>query len=176
MRIRSSSTGLNVTTDRAGQLSPGTNLQARGRSGDGVGGLLRFRCPPARLDRSFVGDGVHRRDHGCHDRGRTGRTTIQSSSYQRTADGWDRYLTANPNVRVQNPGDYSYSPPRHPPVQSNLCTVVSRCGCVNLYTDALPREFAEMCADPESPTSMILRDRDLATPEDPSYVFETCPR
>ncbi len=44
------------------------------------------------------------------------------------------------------------------------------------YTDALPRDFDEMCADPESPQSMILRDRDLATPRDPAYVFETCPR
>ncbi len=44
------------------------------------------------------------------------------------------------------------------------------------YTDALPREFAEMCADPESPQSMILRDRDLATPDAPGYVFEACPR
>lgn len=42
------------------------------------------------------------------------------------------------------------------------------------YTDALPRPFAEMCADEESPASMVLRDRDLVTPTDPAYTFETC--
>jgi len=42
------------------------------------------------------------------------------------------------------------------------------------YTDELPRTFAEMCADEESPTSMVLRDRDLRTPADEGYVFETC--
>ncbi|MBT2483469.1 MULTISPECIES: endo alpha-1,4 polygalactosaminidase [unclassified Microbacterium] len=42
------------------------------------------------------------------------------------------------------------------------------------YTDALPRPFAEMCADEESPASMVLRDRDLVTPADPAYAFETC--
>lgn len=43
------------------------------------------------------------------------------------------------------------------------------------YSDELPRSFAEMCADERSPTSMVLRDRDLLTPEDAGYVFETCP-
>ena len=42
------------------------------------------------------------------------------------------------------------------------------------YTDDEPRDFAEMCADPDSPASMILRDRDLVTPDDGSYVFRTC--
>lgn len=42
------------------------------------------------------------------------------------------------------------------------------------YTDELPRSFAEMCADPDSPASMVLRDRDLTTPDDPSHVFELC--
>ncbi|CAH0206459.1 hypothetical protein SRABI76_02150 [Microbacterium oxydans] len=42
------------------------------------------------------------------------------------------------------------------------------------YSDQLPRAFAEMCADPESPASMVLRDRDLVTPDDEAYVFETC--
>lgn len=42
------------------------------------------------------------------------------------------------------------------------------------YSDELPRSFAEMCADAESPASMVLRDRDLVTPDDPAYVFETC--
>jgi hypothetical protein len=42
------------------------------------------------------------------------------------------------------------------------------------YSDELPRGFAEMCADPDSPASMVLRDRDLVTPDDEAYVFETC--
>lgn len=42
------------------------------------------------------------------------------------------------------------------------------------YSDELPRSFAEMCADEESPASMVLRDRDLVTPGDAEYVFETC--
>lgn len=43
------------------------------------------------------------------------------------------------------------------------------------YTDELPRTFEEMCADPDSPPLMILRDRDLRTPDSDAYVFETCP-
>lgn len=42
------------------------------------------------------------------------------------------------------------------------------------YSDELPRSFAEMCADPASPASMVLRDRDLLTPDDDGYVFTTC--
>ncbi|WP_223622335.1 endo alpha-1,4 polygalactosaminidase [Microbacterium sp. EST19A] len=42
------------------------------------------------------------------------------------------------------------------------------------YTDELPRPFAEMCVDGESPASMVLRDRDLLTPADEGWVFETC--
>lgn len=42
------------------------------------------------------------------------------------------------------------------------------------YSDELPRSFAEMCADEDSPASMVLRDRDLVTPDDDAYVFETC--
>ncbi|MGH3691760.1 MAG: endo alpha-1,4 polygalactosaminidase [Microbacterium sp.] len=42
------------------------------------------------------------------------------------------------------------------------------------YADELPRPFAEMCADDDSPASMVLRDRDLAAPDDPAYAFETC--
>lgn len=42
------------------------------------------------------------------------------------------------------------------------------------YTDELPRSFAEMCADDESPASMVLRDRELVTPRDDGYAFETC--
>lgn len=43
------------------------------------------------------------------------------------------------------------------------------------YSDELPRTFAEMCADEDSPASMVLRDRDLLTPADEGHVFETCP-
>ena len=42
------------------------------------------------------------------------------------------------------------------------------------YTDELPRPFAEMCADDDSPASMVLRDRDLLTPADEGYMFEAC--
>jgi hypothetical protein len=31
-----------------------------------------------------------------------------------------------------------------------------------------------MCADADSPASMVLRDRDLLTPDEPGYAFETC--
>ncbi|WP_101848338.1 endo alpha-1,4 polygalactosaminidase [Zhihengliuella sp. ISTPL4] len=43
------------------------------------------------------------------------------------------------------------------------------------YTDQLPRPFAELCADPDTPASMVLRDRDLVTPGDEGYVFAACP-
>ncbi|KAA9087378.1 endo alpha-1,4 polygalactosaminidase [Microbacterium radiodurans] len=42
------------------------------------------------------------------------------------------------------------------------------------YTDNLPRDWAEVCADPATPRSVVLRDRDLTTPGDPDHVFETC--
>ncbi len=42
------------------------------------------------------------------------------------------------------------------------------------YTDQLPRSFADVCADPETPVSTVLRDRDLVARGDPSYAFETC--
>lgn len=42
------------------------------------------------------------------------------------------------------------------------------------YTDELPRTFAEMCADDESPASMVLRDRELAPSGQEEHVFETC--
>lgn len=44
------------------------------------------------------------------------------------------------------------------------------------YTDALPRSFPEMCADPDVPGSVVLRDRPLSTPDDPQYVYERCQR
>jgi hypothetical protein len=43
------------------------------------------------------------------------------------------------------------------------------------YTDQLPRPFAELCADPDTPASTVLRDRDLVTPDDEGYVFAGCP-
>lgn len=42
------------------------------------------------------------------------------------------------------------------------------------YTDALPRSFAEMCADQASPEAMILRDRNLVAPDQTGYRFERC--
>lgn len=42
------------------------------------------------------------------------------------------------------------------------------------YADELPRPFAEMCADADAPSSLVLRDRDLVTPDSADYVFETC--
>nr|WP_237466968.1 endo alpha-1,4 polygalactosaminidase [Leucobacter chromiireducens] len=44
------------------------------------------------------------------------------------------------------------------------------------YTDELPVPFAEMCADPEAPEAMVLRDRLLSVPGDPGYAFANCPR
>lgn len=43
------------------------------------------------------------------------------------------------------------------------------------YTDQLPRPFAELCADPDTPASTVLRDRDLVTPDEEGYVFAGCP-
>lgn len=43
------------------------------------------------------------------------------------------------------------------------------------YTDNLPRSFDEMCADPATPASVVLRDRDLVAPSTPGYHFELCP-
>ena len=64
------------------------------------------------------------------------------------------------------------------------CAVYVECGAYTAvygehvvdieYADALPRPFAEMCADDDSPASMVLRDRDLVSPSDDDYVFETC--
>lgn len=42
------------------------------------------------------------------------------------------------------------------------------------YADDLRGTFADVCADPESPASTILRDRDLTTPADLAYVFDSC--
>jgi Glycoside-hydrolase family GH114 len=43
------------------------------------------------------------------------------------------------------------------------------------YADDLPRPFAEVCADPRHPETLVLRDRELVLPGEPGYVFELCP-
>ncbi|MFJ2620218.1 endo alpha-1,4 polygalactosaminidase [Glutamicibacter sp. NPDC087344] len=43
------------------------------------------------------------------------------------------------------------------------------------YTDQLPVSFAQMCEDPRSPHSMVLRDRELSAPGDAAYVNQLCP-
>jgi hypothetical protein len=42
------------------------------------------------------------------------------------------------------------------------------------YADDLQRTFEEICADPATPASTILRDRGLATPDDAEYVYDSC--
>lgn len=42
------------------------------------------------------------------------------------------------------------------------------------YPDTLTTPWNEVCADADRPRSIVLRDRDLVTPDDPDYVFETC--
>ncbi|AQA05225.1 hypothetical protein BVC93_25685 [Mycobacterium sp. MS1601] len=42
------------------------------------------------------------------------------------------------------------------------------------YTDNLPRSFAQMCDDPDTPASVVLRDRDLVAASAPGYHFELC--
>ena len=42
------------------------------------------------------------------------------------------------------------------------------------YADDLERSFEEICADPETPASTILRDRGLAPAGQPEYVYESC--
>jgi hypothetical protein len=44
------------------------------------------------------------------------------------------------------------------------------------YTDALDRPFSEVCSDPRTPASTVLRDRELTTPSSPDHVFEVCAR
>ncbi len=43
------------------------------------------------------------------------------------------------------------------------------------YADDLRGSFAEACADPARPGSLILRDRMLSPAGQPGHVFETCP-
>jgi len=42
------------------------------------------------------------------------------------------------------------------------------------YADDLSSDIADVCADPQIPTSTIVRDRDLVTPSDAGYVFASC--
>ncbi|PXA68735.1 endo alpha-1,4 polygalactosaminidase [Cryobacterium arcticum] len=42
------------------------------------------------------------------------------------------------------------------------------------YADDLRDDFAAACAVPDRPLSMILRDRDLVTPDSAEYVYERC--
>ncbi len=42
------------------------------------------------------------------------------------------------------------------------------------YTDALPRPFAEVCADPATPATTILRDRMLTPRGHPDHVYGHC--
>lgn len=42
------------------------------------------------------------------------------------------------------------------------------------YTDNLPRTWAEICADPSTPASVVLRDRDLTVEGDPEHVMTHC--
>ncbi len=42
------------------------------------------------------------------------------------------------------------------------------------YADTLPRPWSEVCDDPATPASIVLRDRNLVAPSDPDYVFDVC--
>ncbi|MFD2417502.1 endo alpha-1,4 polygalactosaminidase [Amycolatopsis pigmentata] len=42
------------------------------------------------------------------------------------------------------------------------------------YTDNAPASFSEVCADPATPKSTILRDRRLVPAGDPSYTYRHC--
>ncbi|CAH0206857.1 MULTISPECIES: endo alpha-1,4 polygalactosaminidase [unclassified Microbacterium] len=42
------------------------------------------------------------------------------------------------------------------------------------YTDQLPKPFAELCAQQDTPPTAILRDRDLARPDESGHVYESC--
>ncbi len=64
------------------------------------------------------------------------------------------------------------------------CTVFDECDAYTTvygahvlaieYPDTLDTPFTEACTDADRPASLILRDRDLVTPDDPGYVYETC--
>lgn len=69
-------------------------------------------------------------------------------------------------------------------VVSEECAAYRECGAytgeygdavLNIeYTDALPRTFDQICADPATPRTTILRDRDLVTADDPAHVRRSC--
>jgi hypothetical protein len=60
--------------------------------------------------------------------------------------------------------------------ECSAITAVYGSGVIDVeYTDNLPRSFTAMCADPETPTSVVLRDRDLVAPSTPGYQFALCP-
>jgi hypothetical protein len=42
------------------------------------------------------------------------------------------------------------------------------------YSDDLRGTFDDVCADPATPTSVVLRDRDLLRAGDDGYVFDAC--
>ncbi len=42
------------------------------------------------------------------------------------------------------------------------------------YLDASTQPFADACADPATPKSVVLRDRALSTPDDAGFVFALC--
>jgi len=64
------------------------------------------------------------------------------------------------------------------------CAVFDECGVYTSvygdavvdieYTDELPRPFAEVCADPATPTTTILRDRMLTPAGDPDHEYGHC--
>ncbi|MFT4280787.1 endo alpha-1,4 polygalactosaminidase [Microbacterium sp.] len=64
------------------------------------------------------------------------------------------------------------------------CSVYDECGTYAAvygdhviaieYPDALTESFAVVCASAEAPRSLILRDRDLTSPESDDYVFVAC--
>ncbi len=60
--------------------------------------------------------------------------------------------------------------------ECSVITAVYGAGVVDVeYTDNLPRSFTAMCADPQTPASVVLRDRDLVAPTTPGYHFALCP-
>ena len=42
------------------------------------------------------------------------------------------------------------------------------------YPDTLTVPFAQACAAPGRPASLVLRDRDLVTPGEAGYAYERC--
>lgn len=42
------------------------------------------------------------------------------------------------------------------------------------YTDGLTSSFDELCRDPQTPRSTVLRDRTLVTADEPGYAYDTC--